>query len=255
MLRQKLIAGLFGVFIFTSLIGCSTTEDEQLRENMGQGASELYDRAKEMMDLGNFSAAAEMFSNIDSRFPFGPLSHQVQLNLIYCYYKSAQVDIALATIDRFVRLNPNHASVDYALYMRGLTNMEADENIFQDLLNMDTSDRDASKSREAFNDFRNLLNKYPDSTYAGDAKQRMVYIKSRLARYEIKVAQYYMKREAYVAAANRGRYVLENFPDVPQVQQALEIMVASYEQLGLDELRTNAMKTLRLNYPDSEFIN
>lgn len=255
MLRQKLIAGLFGVFIFTSLIGCSTTEDEQLRENMGQGASELYDSAKEMMDLGNFSAAAEMFSNIDSQFPFGPLSHQVQLNLIYCYYKSAQVDMALATIDRFVRLNPNHASVDYALYMRGLTNMEADDNIFQDLLNMDTSDRDASKSREAFNDFRNLLNKYPDSVYASDAKQRMIYIKSRLARYEIKVAQYYMKREAYVAAANRGRYVLENFPDVPQVQQALEIMVSSYEQLGLDQLRSNAMKALRLNYPNSEFLN
>jgi outer membrane protein assembly factor BamD len=126
--------------------------------------------------------------------------------------------------------------------------------LFQELFNVDRSDRDPSKSREAFEDFRRLIEKHPDSKYASDAKQRMLHIKDRLARYEIAVARFYMRREAWVAAANRGRYVLEHFPDTQQVKPALEIMVSSYDQLGLDELRTNAIKTLRINYPESEFI-
>ena len=122
-------------------------------------------------------------------------------------------------------------------------------------MNIDRTDRDPSKSRQAFEDFRRLIQQYPDRKYAADAKQRMIYIKDRLARYEIAIARFYMRRQAYVAAANRGRYVIEHFPNTTQVQQALEIMVSSYEQLGLDELRENALKTLRLNYPESEFLS
>ena len=133
--------------------------------------------------------------------------------------------------------------------------MEADSNLFQELMNIDRTDRDPSMSREAFEDFRRLIQQYPESKYAVDARKRMLHIKDRLARYEIAIARFYMRRQAYVAAANRGRYVLEHFPDTTQVQQALEIMVSSYEQLGLDELRENALKTLRLNYPDSEYIS
>ena len=139
--------------------------------------------------------------------------------------------------------------------LKRLTNMESDSNLFQELMNIDRTDRDPSKSRQAFEDFRRLIQQYPDSKYAADAKQRMVHIKDRLARYEIAIARFYMRRQAYVAAANRGRYVIEHFPNTTQVQQALEIMVSSYEQLGLKELRDNAMKTLKLNYPDSEFIS
>ena len=138
--------------------------------------------------------------------------------------------------------------------MRGLVNMEADNNLFQELMSIDRADRDPAKSRQAFDDFRRLIQQYPDSKYAADARKRMVYIKNRLARYEIAIARFYMRREAYVAAANRGRYVIEHYPDSDQVQHALEIMVSSYEQLGLNELRDNAMKTLKLNYPDSEYI-
>ena len=122
-------------------------------------------------------------------------------------------------------------------------------------MNIDRADRDPAKSREAFNDFRRLIQQYPNSKYAADARKRMLHIKERLARYEIAIARFYMRREAFVAAANRGRYVIEHFPDSTQVQQALEIMVSSYDQLGLEELRQNAMKTLKLNYPDSEFIS
>ena len=238
-----------------SVAGCSSSNNEEKAVLANMGAQQLYDRAKESMEVGNFSAAAQTLSALDSRYPFGPLSHQVQLDLIYSYYKSGKIEETLATIDRFVRLNPNHSDVDYAYYMRGLTNMESDSNLFQELLNIDRTDRDPSKSREAFEDFRRLIQQYPDSKYAADAKQRMVHIKDRLARYEIAIARFYMRREAYVAAANRGRYVIEHFPDSTQVQQALEIMVSSYEQLGLDELKNNAMKTLKLNYPEREFIS
>jgi outer membrane protein assembly factor BamD len=219
-----------------------------------QGANALYKQAKQNMEVGNFSAAAATLSAIDSRFPFGPLSHQVQLDLIYSYYKTGNTEQTLATIDRFVRLNPNHSDVDYAIYMRGITNMEQDNNLFQTMLNVDRADRDPSKSREAFEDFKRLVEKFPESKYGADSKQRMLAIKNRLAKYEIAVARFYMRREAYVAAANRGRYVLEHYPDTPQIQPALEIMVASYDQLNLDELRDNAVKTLRLNFPNSEFI-
>jgi outer membrane protein assembly factor BamD len=252
--RINLFSAIIAIVAVLSLTACSSVEDEQRKLVENQGASALYKEAKRSMDVGNFSAAAQILSTIDSKFPFGPLSHQVQLDLIYSYYKTGDIEQTLATIDRFVRLNPNHADVEYALYMRGVTNMEQDNNLFQEVFGVDRSDRDPSKSKEAFEDFRRLLEKHPESKYASDAKQRMLHIKNRLAKYEIAVGRFYMRREAWVAAANRGRYVLEYFPDTEQVQPALEIMVASYNELGLDELKNNAIKTLKLNYPQSEFI-
>jgi outer membrane protein assembly factor BamD len=243
--------------VLVVMTGCSSVpEDEDVDLVLrSRSAQSLYEDAKEKMRLGNFNAATESLSAFDSRFPFGPLSHQVQLDLVYGYYKTGRSDEALATIDRFTRLNPNHSDVDYAIYMRGLTNMEADSNLFQELVGIDRSDRDPSNSRQAFNDFRRLIEKYPNSKYAADAQKRMLHIKSRLAKYEISIARYYMRREAYVAAANRGRYVIEHYPDTRHVQQALEIMVECYDQLQLDDLKNNAMKTLKLNYPDSSFIS
>ena len=238
-----------------ALTACSSSDSEEQVVVANIGAQGLYDDAKQQLDSGNFAGASATLSALDSRYPFGPLSHQVQLDLIYSYYKSGKTEQTLATIDRFTRLNPNHSDVDYAYYMRGLTNMESDNNLFQDLFNIDRSDRDPTRSREAFDDFRRLIERYPDSKYAADARKRMLFIKNRLAGYEIAIARFYMRREAFVAAANRGRYVLEHYPDSDQVQQALEIMVACYEQLQLDDLRQNAIKTLKLNYPDSDFIS
>lgn len=240
--------------VIVGLTGCSSSEnvEEQLAQT---GAEQLYSSAQDALRSGNFSGASQILSSLDSRYPFGPLSHQVQLDLIYSYYKSGKTDQTLATIDRFIRLNPNHSDVDYAYYMRGLTNMESDSNLFQDILNIDRTDRDPSKSREAFEDFRRLIEAYPNSKYATDARKRMLFIKDRLASYEIAIARFYMRREAYVAAANRGRYVVEHYPDSDKVQQALEIMVTCYDILELNDLKQNAMKTLKLNYPNSEFIS
>ena len=247
-----MMPAVFGVIV--GITGCSSSEnvEEQLAQT---GSEQLYSSAQEAMRNGNFTGASDILSSLDSRYPFGPLSHQVQLDLIYSYYKSGRTDQTLATIDRFIRLNPNHSDVDYAYFMRGLTNMESDSNLFQNLLNIDRTDRDPSKSRQAFDDFRELVENYPNSKYAADARKRMVYIKDRLASYEIAIARFYMRREAYVAAANRGRYVIEHYPDSDKVQQALEIMVTCYDILQLEDLKNNAMKTLKLNYPDSDFIS
>lgn len=234
-----------------ALSACSSSPEEI--EVPDVGPEVLYQTAKESLELGNFNRASEILSTLDSRYPFGPLSHQVQLDLIYAYYKSGKNDQAIASIDRFVRLNPNHSDVDYAIYMRGLTNMDSDKNLFQDLAGIDRSDRDPTKYREAFTDFRKLLEKYPKSKYAADSHKRMRFIKNRLAKYEIAIARYYMRRQAYVAAANRGKYVVEHFSDSTELQSALEIMVESYAQLGLEDLKSNAMKTLKLSFPNSSF--
>lgn len=236
------------------LSACSSSPDEDEIVIANKGAESLYEDAKRAMELGNYSNASQILSALDSRYPFGPLSNQVQFDLIYAHFKSGKNDEALATIDRFTRLNPNHSDVDYAYYMRGLINMEYNKNFFQDFLNIDRADRDASKAREAFDDFNRLINKFPDSKYAADGRKRMIFIKNRLARYELAIARYYMKREAWVAAANRGQFVLEYFSDTEHVQEALEIMVECYSLLGLDELKENTIKTLKLNFPNSDWI-
>ena len=247
----KNIQYLTFVGTFALLTACSSSPDEQEPELKNAGPQVLYDKAKEQLSTGNYNAAVQTLSMLDSRYPFGPLSHQVQLDLIFAYYKTGKTDQAIATIDRFIRLNPNHSDVDFALHMRGLVNLDADKNLFQEMFGIDRTDRDPSHSRQAFEDFRSLIEKYPNSRYAADAKQRMVAIKQRLAQYEIRIAQFYMARQAWVAAANRAQYVVENYADTNTVKQALQIMVECYDQLGLEELKEHARTTLLLNFPEA----
>lgn len=234
---------------------CSSGADDAAQQARTSTAEEAYQRAQGNIAAGNYQSAAQALQQLATRFPFGPYNHQVQLDLIYVYYKLNDIDKALAGIDRFTRLNPNHQDIDYAMYMRGLVNQRADYNLFQDLLDIDRADRDPSKAREAFNDFANLLRVYPDSKYAADAKARMVAIKSRLAKHELAVARYYVKREAHLAAANRARYVVEHFNDTPETEPALAIMMQSYDALNLTELRDDAAATLRHNFPQSSYLN
>lgn len=251
--RHKKYSFLLGAALM--LGACSSSPKDEDLALVNQGPDVLYQKAKENLTNGNFSGAAKTLSALDSRFPFGPYSHQVQLDLIYAYYKTGDQEQALATIDRFIRLNPNHSDVDYVYYMRGLVNMDAESNLFQDMLGIDRADRDPTKAREAFSDFRQLIEKFPDSKYAADAQKRMVYIKNRLAKYELAIARYYMKRQAYVAAANRGKYVLEHFQDTPYLQEALELMVECYDQLALPELKEHTLRTLKLNFPNSQYAS
>ncbi|MBV2128872.1 outer membrane protein assembly factor BamD [Arsukibacterium indicum] len=239
----------FLLIVVVSLVLSACAGKPSQPEPSTQTAQAMYQQAKEVLDNGLYNRAVELLQAVESRYPFGPLARQVQLDLIFAYYKSGNLPQALASIDRFIRLNPNQPDLDYVYYMRGLANLKADENSFQEFFGIDRADRDLSSTRQAFDDFKILVTSYPNSKYSTEAKKRMVQIKDTLARHELLIADYYMRRGAYLAAANRGKYVVEYYRDSPYVEQALEVMVESYEKLGLDKLKTDTYKVLKHNFP------
>ncbi|TKB48787.1 outer membrane protein assembly factor BamD [Ferrimonas sediminicola] len=249
-LAGPLLLALAGTLM---MAGCSSTKegpDAYVVEDRSPEA--LYGDARQAMEAGNFTKATKVLEALDSRYPFGAYKTQVQLDLIYAYYKLADTPSALANIDRFIRLNPTHKDIDYVYYMRGLVNMQADSYLFHELLDMDRTDRDPENAREAFNDFEKLVKTFPDSRYAADGRQRMIAIKNRLAEYSLGVAEYYVKIEAWIAAANRSQQILETYAGTPAVEGALEIMVRSYEELGQETLKQNALTVLKATYPNND---
>ncbi|MGL1958784.1 MAG: outer membrane protein assembly factor BamD [Colwellia sp.] len=250
---EKLTIKTILITLAISLAGCSSSEVD-IDKVPDKSAQSLFVDARKALDGGLYQKALQILSAIDSRFPFGPISHQVQLDMIFAYYKSGNADQGIALTDRFLRLNPDNPNVDYVYYMRALINLSTEENLFQDLAGIDRTNRDPTASRDAFNDLKRITVDYPDSKYAADARKRMITIKSRLAKYEIAVARFYLKREAYTSAANRGRYVIEYFSPSPEVEDALEIMIECYEELELNELKSNAMQVLAANYPNNALI-
>lgn len=245
MAKQRSVWLTLTLALALAATGCSSTKKDAVPD---EPPEVLYQDAQARLQAGNFIRAAELLEAMDSRYPFGAYSNQVQLDLIYAYYKQDDTARALANIDRFIRLNPNHPSVDYAQYMRGLTNMATDYNFFQELMNIDRTDRDPAYARQAFADFRQLLRQYPDSVYAADARARMISLKNRLSKYDLAVAQFYMKRGAWLAAANRAKQIVESYPDTDTLRPALEIMAEAYNTLGLTQMANNAKAVLKANY-------
>lgn len=211
---------------------------------------QLYDEALSALEAMNYGLAIEKLQLLEARYPFGRYSEQAQLELIYSYFNNYEPESARAAADRFIRLHPNHDNIDYAYYLKGLTAFEQDRSFFEKYLPIDVSQRDPGAALDSFESFSTLLNRYPDSEYAPDAQKRMQYLKNRLAAHEIHVAAYYMKREAWVAAANRGRYVVENLQETPAVPDALAIMAEAYTELGMHDLAKNSLEVLQLNFPD-----
>lgn len=211
---------------------------------------ELYQKARHDMIERKFSNAVELYQTLETRFPFGQYAEQAQLEIISAYYQAYEYDQAIAAADRFVRLHPDHPDADYAYYYKGLANFDANRTLFDRFFDLDMSKRDPGTARDAFNDFAELVTKYPDSKFAADARGRMMYLRNLLARNEVHVANYYFKRGAYAAAANRGRYVVEHYQGTPAVSDGLAIMVQAYRLLGMDDLANESLKVLRENYPD-----
>ncbi len=234
------------IAILALTAACSSKEviDENLSE------VELYQQAQ--ADLGNnsYSTATEKLKALESRYPFGRYADQAQLELIYANYKNGEPEAAKSAAERFIRLHPQHPNVDYAYYMKGLTSFDQDVGLLARFLPLDQTKRDPGAARDSFNEFAQLTSRYPNSRYSPDAKQRMIYLRNLLASYEIHVADYYLTRQAYVAAANRGRYVIENFQETPSVGDGLAVMVESYQRLHLDDLAATSLEVLKANYPD-----
>ncbi|GKX44533.1 outer membrane protein assembly factor BamD [Pectobacterium carotovorum subsp. carotovorum] len=227
-----------------ALAGCSSNSKDAVPDSP---PSEIYANAQQKLQDGNFKAAITQLEALDNRYPFGPYSQQVQLDLIYAYYKSAELPLAQASIDRFLRLNPTHPNVDYVLYMRGLTDMALDDSALQGFFGVDRSDRDPQYARTAFRDFSKLIQGYPNSQYATDANKRLVYLKERLAKYELSVAQYYTKRGAYVAVVNRVEQMLRDYPDTQATKTALPLMENAYRELQLAALADKVAKVIAAN--------
>jgi len=233
--------------------GCSLLP-EQVDETKDWSANQLYAEAKQKLAEQNYEKAIEYFETLEARYPFGRYAQQAQLEIAYAYYKFDEPDLAIAAADRFIKIYPRHTNVDYAWYIKGLTNYNRGKTIVDKLLPQDPSERDTYSMRAAYDDFDQLVRNYPESIYAKDAAQRMIFLRNNMAEYEIHVAEYYMRRGAFVAAANRGKYVIENFQRTPAVTPALVIMVRAYRELGATELETDAMRVLRMNAPDSPEI-
>jgi outer membrane protein assembly factor BamD len=247
---QRILAFLMAMSLFT---GCSLLPDE-IDETKNWSASKLYYSAKEAISDGNFDKAVKLFEKLEARYPYGAYAQQSQLEVAYAYYKDNEPASAVAACERFIKLHPNHPNVDYAYYLRGLANFVEDQTFFARFGDQDMSDRDPKSAREAFDSFQQLASRFPDSKYAADAIARMKYLVNNLAANEVHVARYYYKRGAYVAAANRGKYVLEHYQHAPAVEDALAVMAKSYDKLGMNDLRDDALKVLKRNFPNSPYV-
>ena len=215
---------------------------------------QLYALGHQSLESGNVGQAQTTYKRLISRFPFGPYTEQAQLDLAYAQYKDGKFDDATSTIDRFIRTYPTHRHVDYAYYMRGLIDFNRDSQLLARIARLDKSQRDQASPRQSFNDFAELLRRYPNSRYAPDARQRMVYLREELAKHEIGVGLYYLSRKAYVAAANRGQYVITNFPQSAYDGDALALMAESYTRLGDTKLADDAKRVLQQNHPDHPWL-
>lgn len=238
------------LLVLVGLLGGCALLPDQIDETKDWSAQKLYSEAKSSLDEADWERAIDLFEKLEARYPFGRYAQQALLESAYAYYKYDEAESAIASIDRFIKTYPRHPNLDYAYYLRGLVNFNRGDNIIARLLPRDPSERDAGAARQAFFDFSELVKRFPQSRYAQDAGQRMVFLRNNLAQYEMHVADYYMRRGAYVAAANRAKQVIENYQGTPAVPVALEIMVQAYRKLGLDDLAADAERVLKLNYPE-----
>jgi outer membrane protein assembly factor BamD len=232
-----------------STSGCSLFSKEPVKAEESWSVERIYSEAKSALITEDYVTAIQYYDQLEARFPFGEYAQQALLESAYANYKSDEPEIAIATLDRCMRVYPLNPNMDYAIYLRGLTNFTRDIGIFEKYIPRDESQRDPGSARLALEDFTTLVNRYPESKYSEDAAQRIVYLRNRLAQHEVNVANYYMRRSAYVAAANRGKYVIENYPRTPAMPEALLVMAKAYKILELDELSNDALRVLELNYP------
>ncbi|OUS29922.1 outer membrane protein assembly factor BamD [Gammaproteobacteria bacterium 45_16_T64] len=243
--------GVITLLLALSLAACSSTPEkkEQLTEK------QYYEDAQAAMANNRFLLAIEKLQSLESRYPFGRYADQAQLELVYCYYRTIDFESSAITAERFIRLHPDHPDLDYAYYMKGLASYSVDRGLVERFIPTDFSERDMGPARESFDDFNRLINRFPSSEYAEDARQRMIYLRNLLAAYELKAAKFYISRGAYIAAVKRATFIVQNYDRTPSLPEALAIMTKTYRELGLPELANTAEQTLAYNFPQYDGLN
>ena len=234
------------------LAGCSSTPDDK---TTSWSPNRLYAEAKDELNSGAYDKAIPLFEKLEGRAAGTPLAQQAQLEKAYAHYKANEQVQAEATLDRFIKLHPASPALDYALYLKGIVNFNDNLGIFSFLSRQDLSERDQKAAKESFESFKELSARFPDSRYTPDAKARMTYIVNSLAQYEVHVARYYHSRGAYVAAINRAQSALSDYQNVPALEEALFIMVRSYDALGMTQLRDDTRRVMEKNYPASSYLS
>jgi outer membrane protein assembly factor BamD len=232
-----------------ALTGCKTWRDGGVE----QGAPEqLYDRARASLGSGDFGNAVRTYEALEARYPFSEQARQGRLDILYAYYKSGEKESAVDAADQFIRENPTHPRIDYAWYIKGLVYFERTPNMLERTFRADLTERPPQDARSSFQAFQTLIERYPTSDYVHDARRRMVFLRNRLADYEVHVADFYLRRRAYVASLNRAKFCIENYDGAPAVRQALDVMIAAYEGMGLTGLAEQSKAVYALNFPDGE---
>lgn len=236
------------LLIASILGGCSTLNgNDSNPENWS--AEKYYEEAKNALKIGDYKLAIERFEGLISHHPFGPYAQQAQLEIAYAYYKYDEADSAIAAADQFIKLYPRHERVDYAYYLKGLARFPKPE-FMEETFSLDLAQRDSRVVSESFQYFSDLLQRFPDSPYATDARQRIIYLRNIMARNELYTAEFYMKKGAYAAAANRTKYILEHYDRSPAIPATLKLMAEAYDHLGMPELAADARRVLELNFPN-----
>lgn len=244
------------VTLLAALAGCSLFHRGKKGDPLDTlPVEQLYQHGVDALEAGNNDLAARSFERLVARFPFGPYTEQSQINLAYAQYKDGKSDDAYSTINRFIKTYPTHKHIDYAYYLRGLINFNRSAGLVERYVGQDMTKRDQANLRQSFDDFGALVARYPQSAYTADSRQRMVYLRNMMAQSDLHVAVFYLRRNAYVAAANRAKSIVETYPQSPQAGDALAIMVESYKKLGQQKLADDAERVLKLNYPDHPFFS
>jgi len=249
------LAGIAAILLLVAaaLLAACSSDDNKYDETRDWSAEKLYSRAKEELLAGDYKKAVNYYEKLEARYPYGKLAQQAELEIGYAYYKDKDSVSALAAADRFIKLHPNHPNVDYAYYLKGLVNFNEDLGLLGGISGQDLSERDPKAARESFEAFKEVVTRFPESKYTPDSFARMRYLVNAMARNEVRVAEYYLRRQAYVAAVNRAQFVVTNYQQSPMVEEALIVLVKAYDNMGLTELSDDSARLLKLNFPNTQF--
>jgi outer membrane protein assembly factor BamD len=259
MMRLSTLSRIFlCVALVAAVPGCKTVggwfgKDKDARTETLE-VEQLYDEAHGSLREGHYGQAQRYYTRLIARFPFGPYNEQSQLDLAYAQYKSGKPDDATSTIDRFIRTYPRHAHIDYAYYLKAVINFDRNVSFLNRIFRTEPAARDLNAPTTSFNDFNEVLRRYPNSRYADDSRQRMVYLRNELARHELIVGLYYYRRGAYVSSVGRARYLLENYPQSEHQADAVALLAASYKGLGQETLAADARRVLEANNPEHPYL-
>ena len=250
---RRSLAAIVALLLGWSLASCGILKADN-DETKGWSAAKLYAEAKQSLSDRNYEQAIKYYQKLEARYPYGRFAQQAQIEIAYAHFKEGEPALAVAAADRFIKLHPNHPNVDYVHYLKGLANFNEDLGIMGLVGGQDMTERDPKAAAESFEAFKELVNRYPDSKYTPDAVLRMNYLVNSLAAHEVHVARYYYRRGAHVAAVNRVQYALKTYPQAPANEEGLVILVKAYDALGMTDLRDDAERVLKTNFPTTKYM-